>query len=68
MKGCLILFGECFRLGSQNSRNRGSQNSYDEQIKAAQSHINFIKSIQNTDFKVYISIYSTNFNYELIKV
>ena len=68
MKGCLILFGECFRLGSQNSRNRGSQNSYDEQIKAAQSHINFIKSIQNTDFKVYISSYSTNFNYDLIKV
>jgi hypothetical protein len=68
MKGCLILFGESFRLGGQNTRNRGSDNSYCEQIKAAQSHINFIKSIQNTDFKVYISSYSTKFNDDLTKV
>ena len=55
-------------FSSWDTRNRGSLVSYDEQIKAAHSHANFIKSIQNIEVKVYISSYSTNFNYDLIKV
>lgn len=42
----LILFGESFRLGGQGNRNRGNDNSYKGQIKAAKSHIKFIESLK----------------------
>ena len=42
-KALLILFGESFRLGGQNTRNKGSKESYNEQIAAAKTHLKFIK-------------------------
>jgi hypothetical protein len=71
MKGLLILFGETFRLGGQGNRNRGSDKSYDEQIKAAKTHIAFIeylKKNKNFDLDVWISSYNTKFDNELIKI
>lgn len=35
MNGCILFFGESFRLGGQGNRNTGSDESYNEQIKAA---------------------------------
>lgn len=70
MKGCIILFGESFRLGGQNTRNRGSDESYKEQIQASQSQMSFIKHLysKNVNAYVYISSYETKFNNELCKV
>ena len=70
MKGCIILFGESFRLGGQNTRNRGSDESYNEQIQASQSQMSFIKHLysKNVNAYVYISSYETKFNNELCKV
>ena len=47
MKGLIILFGESFRLGGQDTRNRGSIEAYSEQIKASESHIKFIEHISD---------------------
>lgn len=70
MKGLLILFGETFRLGRQGTRSKGSEESYDEQIKAAKSHVKFIKNLneRNIDVSVNISSYETMFDNDLINV
>ena len=70
MKGCILLYGESFRFGCQNNRNIGSDQSYDEQINAANSHMSFIKDLnnKNVDIDIYISSYMTKFTIELIKV
>jgi hypothetical protein len=70
MNGCIIFFGESFRLGCQNNRNTGSSESYDEQIKAAYSHIFFIKDLNSKDVNidVYISSYKNKFTDDLIRV
>lgn len=44
-KSLLILFGESFRLGGQGNRNTGSEQSYAAQIKAAQTHLEFISTL-----------------------
>jgi len=69
MKGCLILFGEAFRLGGPGTRNRGSDESYEGQIKASMSHMAFIKDLKSkgVDMGVYISSYNTKFNDTLLK-
>ena len=63
MKGCLILFGESFRLGGQGNRNIGSNTSYTEQINAINSQIFLLKSLNNKNvaMDVYISSYETTF-------
>jgi hypothetical protein len=71
MKGLLILTGESFRLGGQGNRNTGSDNSYLEQINAANSHIHFLEHLkenQNCDMDVFIASYNTKFNNELISI
>tara|TARA_B110001469_G_C9636995_1_gene319504 strand:+ start:248 stop:958 length:711 start_codon:yes stop_codon:yes gene_type:complete len=73
MDNCLFLFiGESFRLGNQLTRNRGSVESYPEQIKASHSHINFIDNcIDKFNIKkasVYISTYNTKYNDNLISI
>jgi hypothetical protein len=69
MNGCIILYGESFRLGGQYSRYIGSDESYNEQIKAANSHISFIKDLntKNINIDVYISSYETKFTENLIQ-
>lgn len=70
MNGCIILFGESFRFGGQGNRNRGSDKSYGEQIKAANSHVSFIKDLnsKNVNIDVYISSYETKFKNDLLTV
>lgn len=71
MKGLLILTGESFRLGGQGNRNTGSDNSYLEQINAANSHIHFLEHLkenQNCDMDVFIASYNTKFNKYILKL
>jgi hypothetical protein len=70
MKGCIILFGESFRLGGQFNRNTGSNESYGPQIEAANSHINFMKDLngKGVNLDVCISSYKTKFTDDLINV
>jgi hypothetical protein len=69
-KGLLILFGESFRLGAQGTRNRGSKQSYEEQIKAAKSHINFILNLQKKNINIIVSInsYTTQYDKDLTDI
>jgi len=68
--GLLILFGESFRLGTQGTRNRGSKQSYEEQIKAAKSHINFISNLQKKNINIIVSInsYTTQYDKDLTDI
>lgn len=70
MNGLILFIGESFRLGGQGTRNRGSKESYDEQMKACDSHIHFIENIikkfQMNSISVYISSYNTQFDNDLI--
>jgi hypothetical protein len=66
-RGCLLLFGESFRYGNQGNRNRGTPQSYKEQIDAAKSHIDFINKI-NADMDVYLSSYTTKYDTDLINI
>jgi hypothetical protein len=70
MKGCILLYGECFRLGGQENRNRDTDESYNEQIKAAISHINLIEEFQKkqVEIDVYISSYKTKFENDLLDI
>ena len=63
-KSLLILFGESFRLGGQGNRNIGSEESYEEQIKAAKSHINFILNLQRQNISMVVSINSYMTQYD----
>lgn len=65
MKGCIILFGESFRWGGQFTQNRGSNESYHEQIKASLSHVHFIKHL---NVHIFISSYKTKFMNHLIHI
>ena len=68
--GLLILFGETFRLGGQGNRNTGSEQSYDEQINAAKSHIKFISSLQKKNINMIVSInsYTTRYDKDLTDI
>jgi hypothetical protein len=71
MKGLIIIIGESFRLGGQNTRIRGVPESYNEQINACNSHINFLDNLKNKfnyNSSVYISTYDTNYNKNLLDV
>jgi len=72
MNGLIILIGESFRLGKQGTRNKGSKESYNEQIKACNSHIYFIehiiKKFNMNSISLYISSYHTQFDNNLLSV
>jgi hypothetical protein len=72
MNGLVILIGETFRKGGQNSRNRGSPEAYDGQIEACNSHIRFIEhtcsKYKLNSFSVYIASYNTQYNNNLLSV
>jgi hypothetical protein len=69
-KSLLILFGESFRLGGQNSRNIGSQESYEPQINAALTHIKFIENLKEKNINMVVSInsYTTKFDDSLNEI
>jgi hypothetical protein len=70
MNSLLILFGESFRLGGQNNRNRGSEESYRQQINASLSHIKFIESLKKNNINMTVSInsYTTKFDNSLNEI
>lgn len=69
-KSLLILFGESFRLGGQNTRNRGSEKSYNEQMNAAKSHMKLITILKQKQVEVDVSInsYTTKYDDELTNI
>lgn len=67
MKGCLLFFGESFRLGKQFTRDIGSDSSYHDQILASKSHLKFIQDI-NFPIDVYLTSYTTKYSQELIQL
>lgn len=71
MNGLILFLGESFRWGQQCNRNRGSLLSYDEQMKACKSHIDFIENIKTkfsiNSISVFLSSYTTQFDKELLK-
>jgi hypothetical protein len=71
MKGLIIIIGESFRLGSQETRVRGVPESYDQQINACNSHIKFLNNLKNKfncDASVYLSTYDTKYNDNLLEI
>jgi hypothetical protein len=72
MNGLIIFLGESFRLGQQNTRCRGGTESFVEQIKACNSHIDFIEHIickhSLNSISVFISTYNTEFDDDLLSI
>jgi hypothetical protein len=74
MNGLIILLGESFRDLScgQGNRNRGTPNSYDNQIMACNSHISFIENTIDkyklNSISVFISSYKTQYDNNLLTI
>jgi hypothetical protein len=72
MKGLILFIGESFRSGSQGTRIRGRELSYEGQIKACNSHIDFFQYLLNThhnlEIDVSISTYTTKFDNDLLQI
>ena len=70
MNGLILFLGESFRLGGQGNRNRGTNESYDEQMQACKSHTLFIEHVitkfNMESVSVYISSYTTQFDNDLL--
>jgi hypothetical protein len=69
MKCLILIFGESFRTGSQYSRIKGEDTSYEEQMNACRNHIKFFKYIEEKyNIKVSVSLltYTTKFDKDLI--
>lgn len=67
-KGLLVLFGESFREGTQGTRLRDTENSYNPQKLACESHIefcNYIKQIYNVNMDILINTYDTKYENDL---
>lgn len=64
----LIIRGEAFRMGTQNNRNDGMSESYDEQKAACNTHMELIRKIesQGYDVDVYINSYHTQYDSEIL--
>jgi hypothetical protein len=69
MKCLILIFGESFRTGSQYSRVRGGDESYEEQIKACHNHLKFFKFLEEKydSLKISVSLltYTTKFDKDL---
>ena len=73
MRGLVMILGESFRMGTQNTRTRGTPESYAEQIRACESHIAFLRYISNKyrmDHPpcVFVASYTTPFDAKLLYV
>jgi hypothetical protein len=66
-----VIVGGSFRLGGHGTRNIGNSESYEEQIKACNNHIDFLQHIQNkynVKIDISISTYKTKYNDDLINI
>jgi hypothetical protein len=72
MRGLFLFIGESFRSGGQYSRKKGLPESFEEQIKASQTHIHFIQQLEEKfqleKSKSVIVSYNTRYNQELLDV
>ena len=71
MKALLVIIGESFRTGIQGTRVRGLEISYEGQIKACSSHMNFLNNLKeknNIDTDIIFQTYNTKYNEDLIKI
>ncbi len=71
MKCLILLLGESFRTGTQNSRIRGNPDSYSAQIDACNNHLNFfyfLEKIYNIDVSLHITTYNTVYNDQLFNI
>jgi len=72
VNGLILFLGESFRYGGQGSQNRGSKESYEEQITAFNSHIDFIEHIITkfnlNSVSVFISSYNTQYDKEMLQI
>jgi hypothetical protein len=64
----IILRGESFRLGSQDSRIVGNDQSYEEQEAASDTHNKLAEKIESLGYivDVYIDTYSTKYDNDLL--
>ena len=67
MKGLILFLGESFRMSGQGCRIIGGDESYEEQMNAAKTHIKFIKSL-NCSINVFLGTYPTKFTNNLADV
>jgi GR25 family glycosyltransferase involved in LPS biosynthesis len=70
-KGLMLLLGEAFRSGGGGNRTRGRVESYEAQIEASKTHLQFIKSIKeknNIDMSILLTTYTTQYDSELINL
>lgn len=68
MNCLLIILGESFRTGSQETRVRGNESAYPEQMEACNSHIKFIEHLNdkyNISTNVSLITYTTQYDNEL---
>lgn len=71
MSCALVLVGESFRWGSQNTRVRGVPESRDQQFAACKSHVEFMDSLlekHGIKTDVYVCSYTTAYDQELLDV
>ncbi len=71
MKCLILLLGESFRTGCQNTRIRGNESSYSEQIDLCTNHLNFfyfLKKCYNIDVSLHITTYNTVYNDKLFDI
>ena len=63
----IILRGESFRSGSQNNRNIGSNESYEEQKNACATHNKLAEKIEQLGYTVdlYVNTYNTKYSSDL---
>jgi hypothetical protein len=66
--GILLLIGESFRTGEQGTRIRGHPSSYESQIEACQSHIEFMNKFSNINWKIILFTYTTQYDQDLKKL
>jgi len=67
----MLLIGESFRRGGQNTRVRGTPESYKEQIDACVSHKKFLENLSfkhNVEVNVCLATYNTQYNQDLINI
>jgi hypothetical protein len=64
----IILRGESFRTGSQDSRNIGSDTSYEQQKEACATHNKLAEKIESLGYNVdfYIDTYSTKYDNDML--
>jgi hypothetical protein len=72
MRALILILGESFRMGTQYTRIRGTPESYDEQIRASESHVAFLKHISAKyamkSISVFIATYTTPFDAKLLDI